>query len=79
MYLRFGWVVGNVGLLGTLIIVTLAISLTFLTSLSLALIATGQKMKRKSVLYDKPLLRDRVERCYWHHLIFCTSPLNKRK
>jgi hypothetical protein len=79
MYLRFGWVVGNVGLLGTLIIVTLAISLTFLTSLSLALIATGQKMKRKSVLYDKPLLRDRVGRCYWHHLIFCTSPLNKRK
>ena len=29
MYLRFGWVVGNVGLLGTLIIVTLAVAIHF--------------------------------------------------
>ena len=35
MYLRFGWVVGNVGLLGTLLIVTLSTSITFLTSLSI--------------------------------------------
>ncbi len=32
MYLRFGWVVGNVGVLGTLLIVTLSTSITFLTS-----------------------------------------------
>jgi hypothetical protein len=32
MYLRFGWVVGNVGLPATLLIVTLATTITFLTS-----------------------------------------------
>ena len=36
MYLRFGWVLGNVGLLSTLIIVTLSTAITFLTGLSLA-------------------------------------------
>lgn len=45
MYLRFGWVVGNVGLLGTLIIVTLATSITFLTALSIAAIATNAPVK----------------------------------
>lgn len=45
MYLRFGWVVGNVGLIGTLIIVTLATSITFLTSLSIASIATNAPVK----------------------------------
>jgi hypothetical protein len=33
MYLRFGWVVGNVGLVGTLIIVKLATSISLLTGL----------------------------------------------
>ena len=42
MYLRFGWVVGNVGLLGTLAIVTLSTGITFLTSLSIAAIATDR-------------------------------------
>ncbi|MFW6316098.1 MAG: Na-K-Cl cotransporter [Cyanobacteriota bacterium] len=42
MYLRFGWVVGNVGLLGTLIIVTLSTSITFLTALSISAIATDR-------------------------------------
>jgi amino acid transporter len=51
MYLRFGWVVGNVGLLGTLIIVTLATSITFLTSLSIASIATDQKVKTGGAYY----------------------------
>lgn len=41
MYLRFGWVVGNVGLLGTLIIVTLSTTITFLTSLSIASVSTN--------------------------------------
>ena len=43
MYLRFGWVVGNVGLIGTLLIVTIATSITFLTALSIASIATDQE------------------------------------
>lgn len=51
MYLRFGWVVGNVGLLGSLIIVTLATSITFLTSLSLAVIATDQRVKIGGAYY----------------------------
>ncbi len=45
MYLRFGWVVGNVGLLGTLLIVTLSTSITFLTSLSIASISTDQVVR----------------------------------
>ncbi|MBL4707117.1 MAG: amino acid permease [Flavobacteriales bacterium] len=51
MYLRFGWVVGNVGLTGTLIIVTLATSITFLTGLSIASIATDQKVKTGGAYY----------------------------
>jgi len=51
MYLRFGWVVGNVGLLGSLIIVSLATSITFLTSLSLAAIATDQQVKIGGAYY----------------------------
>ncbi len=45
MYLRFGWVVGNVGLIGTLLIVTISVSITFLTALSVAAIATDQRVK----------------------------------
>lgn len=51
MYLRFGWVVGNVGLLGTLLIVTLSISITFLTALSIASIATDQRVKGGGAYY----------------------------
>lgn len=51
MYLRFGWVVGNVGLVGTLIIVTLATSITFLTGLSIASIATDQNVKIGGAYY----------------------------
>ncbi len=45
MYLRFGWVVGNVGLAGTLIIVTISTSITFLTAMSIASIATNSEVK----------------------------------
>ncbi len=45
MYLRFGWVVGNVGLIGTLLIVTLSTAITFLTSLSISAIATNTPVK----------------------------------
>jgi amino acid transporter len=51
MYLRFGWVVGNVGLLGTLLIVTIATSITFLTSLSISAIATDQRVRVGGAYY----------------------------
>lgn len=44
MYLRFGWVLGHVGLTGTLLIVTLATSITFLTGLSISAMATNMKV-----------------------------------
>ena len=44
MYLRFGWVVGNVGLLATLLIVVMCSGVTFLTALSMASIATDRKV-----------------------------------
>ncbi|NES25224.1 MAG: Na-K-Cl cotransporter, partial [Symploca sp. SIO3E6] len=51
MYLRFGWVVGNVGLVGTLIIVTLSTSITFLTSLSISAIATDRVVRAGGAYY----------------------------
>jgi solute carrier family 12 (sodium/potassium/chloride transporter), member 2 len=51
MYLRFGWVVGNVGLVGTLIIVTLATSITFLTALSISAIATDRQVRAGGAYY----------------------------
>ena len=44
MYLRMGWVLGNVGIVTTLAIVTLASAITFLTALSLAALATNMKV-----------------------------------
>ena len=51
MYLRFGWVVGNVGLSGTFLIVTLSTSITFLTALSIAAIATDQRVRTGGAYY----------------------------
>jgi solute carrier family 12 (sodium/potassium/chloride transporter), member 2 len=51
MYLRMGWVVGNVGLANTLVIVTLSTSITFLTALSIAAIATNQFVKAGGAYY----------------------------
>jgi amino acid transporter len=51
MYLRFGWVVGNVGLLGTLMIVTLSTAITFLTSLSVCAIATDRVVRVGGAYY----------------------------
>ncbi|NES81596.1 MAG: amino acid permease [Moorea sp. SIO2B7] len=51
MYLRFGWVLGNVGLLGTLIIVTLSTGITFLTALSVCAIATDRVVKAGGAYY----------------------------
>lgn len=44
MYLRFGWVVGNIGLPLTLLIVILASSITFITGLSASAIATNMRV-----------------------------------
>lgn len=51
MYLRFGWVLGQVGLAGTLVIVTLSTSITFLTALSVAAIATDQRVRTGGAYY----------------------------
>jgi amino acid transporter len=51
MYLRFGWVVGNVGLVGSLVIVTLATGITFLTALSIAEIATDRVVRAGGAYY----------------------------
>ena len=44
MYLRFGWVVGNVGLGYTFVIVLLASSITCITALSASAIATNMRV-----------------------------------
>jgi amino acid transporter len=44
MYLRFGWVVGNVGLPLTLLIVLLATSVTAITALSASALATNMRV-----------------------------------
>ena len=44
MYLRFPWVLGSVGLTGTIVIVTLSVAITFLTALSIAAMATNMKV-----------------------------------
>ena len=51
MYLRFGWVVGNAGLIGTLIIVTISTSITFLTALSVCAIATDKVVRAGGAYY----------------------------
>ena len=44
MYLRFGWVVGNMGLLYSLVAVLMASGITFITGLSAAAIATNMRV-----------------------------------
>lgn len=44
MYLRFGWVLGNVGLTQTIMMVLIANLITFLTALSLSSLATNMKV-----------------------------------
>ncbi|MDZ7756527.1 amino acid permease [Rhodohalobacter sp.] len=51
MYLRFGWVVGNLGLSLTIFIVILANVITFITGLSAAAIATNIKVGVGGVYY----------------------------
>jgi solute carrier family 12 (sodium/potassium/chloride transporter), member 2 len=51
MFLRFGWVLGNVGLFRTLLIVTIATGITFLTALSISALATNMKIKGGGAYY----------------------------
>ena len=51
MYLRFGWVVANVGLWGSLAVVTLSTSITFITGLSISQIATDQRVRVGGAYY----------------------------
>ncbi len=44
MYLRFGWVLGNLGLPLTLLLVTLCTGITFLTGLALSSLATNMQV-----------------------------------
>lgn len=44
MYLRFGWVVGNIGLGLTILVVLLASSITFITALSASAVATNMRV-----------------------------------
>ncbi len=45
LYLRFGWMLGNVGLATSLVIVTAGSAITFLTGLSISSLATNMRMK----------------------------------
>jgi amino acid transporter len=51
MYLRFGWVVGNVGLALTLVIVVACTAVTFVTALSMASIATDRRVRAGGAYY----------------------------
>lgn len=44
MYLRFGWVLGNLGLGKTILLVTLATAITLFTTLSISALATNMKI-----------------------------------
>jgi amino acid transporter len=45
MYLRFGWMLGNVGLATSLLIVTMGSTITLLTGLSISALATNMRVK----------------------------------
>ena len=51
MYLRTGWVLGHVGLVLTLVIVTFSSSVTFLTGLSVSSLATNMRVKGGGAYY----------------------------
>lgn len=51
MYLRFGWMLGNVGLATSLLIVTIGSAITFLTGLSISALATNMRMKGGGAYY----------------------------
>jgi len=51
MYLRFGWVVGNAGLLNTLLIVIVANAITLATAFSISAVATNMRVEVGGAYY----------------------------
>jgi len=51
MYLRMGWVVGNVGIFGALVIITLSTVITLITSLSISATATNMTVRAGGAYY----------------------------
>lgn len=51
MYLRMGWIVGQVGLVGTLIIVTMSTFITLITGLSISTTATNMRVGTGGAYY----------------------------
>jgi len=51
MYLRMGWVVGHVGIFATLVIVTIANAITFITGLSISATATNMRVGAGGAYY----------------------------
>lgn len=51
MYMRLGWVVGQAGLIGTLIIILVAHIISITTGLSISSIATDKKIKAGGIYY----------------------------
>lgn len=51
LFLRLGWIVGYAGLYKTLLIVTLAFTISFITSLSIASSSTNMKVKQGGTYY----------------------------
>lgn len=51
MYMRLGWVVGQAGLIGTLVIILLAHVISLTTGLSISSIATDKKVKTGGIYY----------------------------
>ena len=57
MYLRFGWMLGHVGLSTSLLIVTLGSLITFLTGLSISALATNMRMKGGGAYFMRSAFR----------------------
>ncbi|RMH55312.1 MAG: Na-K-Cl cotransporter [Candidatus Hydrogenedentota bacterium] len=51
MYLRFGWVLGHVGLARTFLIVTISTAITFFTALSISAVATNMRVGAGGAYY----------------------------
>ena len=51
MYMRLGWVIGNAGLIGTIIIIVIAHVISITTGLSISSIATDKKVGAGGVYY----------------------------
>ncbi|MDH3306913.1 MAG: Na-K-Cl cotransporter [Acidimicrobiia bacterium] len=51
MYLRFGWVVGQAGLVGTWAIVSISTAITLLTALSISQISSDQRVRAGGAYY----------------------------